>query len=155
MEVISGEMKQSLNTGKVSNALAKVQAEMGVLTVDKSGYNYEYLTLAKMLEVLLPISGKHNLSIAQFPKVVVVDEQPWVGLSTRISCEEEYFDSYIEFPMIEVSKKTDTDIMMMGSTISYLRRFVLQSIFSISGADKDPEQMQKENIETTTTKLKG
>jgi len=144
---MSNDMNQSRNTGKVSNALAKVQAEMGVLVVDKSGYNYKYLTLAKILEVVLPIAGKHNLSILQLPSVEVVGEEPWVKVVTRLSCEEEWIESYFSFPMILPTKKTDTEIMTMGSTVSYIRRFALQSILGIAGADQDPEEAQKEEIE--------
>ncbi len=147
---------QSRNTGKVSDALAKVQAEMPVFTVDKEGYQFRYLTLAKIFEILLPIAGKHNLSIAQFPSVEVIDDQPWVNIMTRISCEDEYFDSNFSFLMILPSKKNDTDIMSMASTVSYLKRFAIQSIFGISGADEmDPEQRQKEDMdENESLKLK-
>ena len=138
------KFNQSRNTGKVSDALAKTQAEMGAFVVDKAGYNYKYLTLAKILDVLLPIAGKHSLSIAQFPTIEVFNEEPWVNIMTRISCADEYFDSHFSFPMIQPTKKTDTEIMTMGSTISYMRRYALQSIFGISGADKDPEEMQAE-----------
>ena len=141
----------SNNTGKVSDALAKLQAEMGVFVVDKDGYNYKYLTLAKMLEVILPIAGKNGLSIAQFPSIEVIADQPWVKIVTRLGCEDEWIESEFSFPMIEPSKKTDTDIMSMGSTISYLRRFALQSILGIAGADKDPEQAQKESILTDSS----
>ncbi len=144
----------SNNTGRVSNALAKVQAEMGVFVVDKEGYNYKYLTLAKMLEVIFPIAGKHNLSIIQFPSVFVQDSEPWVKIVTRLGCEDEWLESEFVFPMIIPTKKTDTDIMSMGSTVSYLRRFALQAILGIAGADKDPEQAQKEDINTTRMKLK-
>ena len=140
-------MNQSRNTGKVSNALAMVQAEMGTFVVDKEGYNYKYLTLAKILEVVLPIAGKHNLSILQFPNIEVVEGSPWVTIKTRLSCEDEWIESDFSFPMIEVSKKTDTEIMMGASTVTYLRRITLQSILAIAGADKDPEEMQKENLE--------
>ncbi len=138
---------QSRNTGKVSMALAQTQMEMGAFIVDKAGYNFKYLTLAKILEVLLPIAGSHNLSISQFPSVEVVGEEPWVNIMTRISCDEEYFDSNFSFPMILPTKKTDTEIMTMGSTVSYLRRYAIQSIFGISGADADPEEMQRDEIE--------
>ena len=36
--------------------------------------------------------------------------------------------------------------MMLGSTISYLTRYNVQSLLSIAGSDKDAEQMQIENI---------
>lgn len=138
-------LTSSRNTGKVSNALAKVQMEMGVFEIDKEGYNFSYLSFAKILEIILPISGKHNLSIIQLPGVEVKDKQPWVIVVTKLSCEDEWIENKFSFPLIERSKKTDTEIGMLGSTVSYLRRYAIQSIFGIAGADKDVEEIQSEN----------
>ena len=137
-------MNQSRNSGKVSNALAKAQAEFGLFVVDKAGYNFKYLTLGKMLEVALPILGKHNVSLIQDSGVEVVGEEPWIKVTTRVSCEEEWVESTLSFPMIIPTKKTDTDIAMLGSTISYLRRYALQSMLGIAGSDTDVEEMQDE-----------
>ena len=139
-------IESKTNTGKVSMALSKVQMEMGLFIVDKEGYNFKYLTLAKMLEVILPVSGKHNLSIMQFPSIEVVGEQPWVTIVTRLSCEDEWIENEFQFLLIEPTKKTDTEIMCAGSTVSYLRRFALQSILGIAGADKDAEDIQNRDI---------
>jgi len=49
--------------------------------------------------------------------------------------------------MMEPTKKTDSELNMMGSTISYLRRYALQSLLGIAGADKDVEEIQSENLE--------
>ena len=148
----------SENTGKVSDALAKIQMEMGTFTVNKKGFNFSYLNLAGILEKILPIMGKHNLSMMQFPSVDVVDEQPWVKVVTRLSCEDEWIETELTFPLIEPTKKTDSDMSMLGSSISYMRRYAVQSIFGIAGADKEVEDMQTETIEdgnkNTEMKLK-
>jgi len=141
----------SNNTGKVAIALSKTQAEMGVLRVNKEGYNFSYLNLAGILEHVLPIAGKHGLAIMQFPSVSVVDEQPWVKVVTRLSCEDEWIDSELSFPLIEPTKKTDSDMSMMGSNISYQRRYALQSVLGIAGADKEVEDMQKETLDSNRT----
>ena len=49
--------------------------------------------------------------------------------------------------MLEPTKKTDTDIMMYGSTISYLIRYNVQGLLSIAGSDKDVEQIVAEEQE--------
>ena len=137
-------MNQSRNTGKVSAALAKAQAEFGVFVVDKDSYNFSYLTLGKILDVALPILGKYNISLIQDSAVEVVGEEPWIKVTTRISCDDEWVESVLSFPMIIPSKKTDTDIAMLGSTISYLRRYALQSMLGVAGTDKDVEQLNEE-----------
>ena len=144
-------VESKTNTGKVSMALSKVQMEMGLFVVDKEGYNFKYLTLAKMLEVILPVSGKHNLSIMQFPSIEAVDGQPWVTIVTRLSCEDEWIENEFQFLLIEPTKKNDTEIMCAGSTVSYLRRFALQSILGIAGADKDAEDIQSRDISDSSS----
>ncbi len=148
----------SNNTGKVAIALAQTQAEIGVLTVNKEGYNFSYLNLAGILKHVLPIAGKNGLAIMQFPSVEIVDEQPWVRLVTRLAVEDEWIESVLSFPLIEPTKKTDSDMSMMGSNISYQRRYALQSILGIAGADREVEDMQKEIMDdsrtSTPTKLK-
>ena len=144
----------SNNTGKEAIALAKVQMEMGVFTVNKDGYNFSYLNLAGILEKVLPIMGKHGLAMMQFPSVEVVSEQPWVKVVTRLSCEDEWIETELSFPLIEPTKKTDTDMSMLGSSVSYLRRYAVQSILGIAGADKDVEDMQAETVRENPNKLK-
>lgn len=145
---------KSPNTGKVAIALANLQMKMGTFTVNKKGYNFSYLNLAGILEKVLPIMGESGLAVMQFPSVEVIDEQPWVKVVTRLSCEDEWIESEVSFPLIEPTKKTDSDMSMLGSTVSYLRRYALQSILGIAGADKEVEDMQIENAEQEQMKLK-
>ena len=143
-------MKTSNETGKVALALSKAQSEFGVFTTNREGYNYKYLDLAGILEKVYPVLGKHNLALIQGSALKVKDEMPYVVVTTRIQCEKEWIEDILEFPMIEPTKKTDTDIMMLGSTISYLRRYALQSMLGIAGTDKQVEDMQKEAIAENT-----
>ncbi len=147
-------MNQSRNSGKVAEALSMVQGQMGVFEVNRKGYNYSYLDLAGILSVALPIMGKYGLSIMQFPSVEVIDSQPWVVVLTRLNVQDEWIESTLSFPMIEPSKKTDSDIMMCASTVTYLRRISIQGILGIAGSDKDVEQMQEEEINKNTGEQK-
>ncbi len=136
----------SNNTGKVAIALAKTQMDIGVISVNKEGYNFSYLNLAGILKHVLPIAGKHGLAIMQFPSVEVIDEQPWIKVITRLAVEDEWIESELSFPLIEPTKKTDSDMSMMGSNISYQRRYALQSVLGIAGADKEVEDMQNDTM---------
>ena len=134
-------MKQSKNTGKVSNALAKAQQEMGVFSADKTAYSFSYLSLAGILEKALPILGKHNLSLIQGVSVEVKNDTPWVKVTTRLSCEEEFIESELEFPMMEPRKGMTEELMLLGSTSSYLRRYSTQMMLGITGGDKEIEDI--------------
>jgi hypothetical protein len=71
---------------------------------------------------------------------------PWVKVQTTLYFKDEFISNETSFPMLQPTKKTDTDIMMYGSTISYLVRYNVQGLLSIAGSDKDVEQLQTENI---------
>ena len=134
-------MNQSRNTGKVSSALAQAQAEFGVITQNKAAYSFSYLDLAGILQHVLPILGKHNLSIVQSSNVEVNDGEPWAVVYTRLGCEDEWLETSISFPMMQPRKGMTEDLMLLGSTISYLKRYSLQSMLGISGADKQVEEI--------------
>ena len=155
-------MKHPLRSDKIENltkALSKVHKELNTISVDKAGYNFKYLTLAKIYEVALPILAANGLSLSSRNKVYVKSDMPWVNVTTTLYWGDEFISNDMSFPMIEATKKTDTDIMMLGSTVSYLTRYNVQTILSISGSDKDAEDMQREALEskeldTETSKLK-
>ena len=145
------------DTGKVAVALSACQGEFGLFTTNREGYNYKYLDLAGILEKVYPLLTKHGLALIQGAELSVKDDTPFVVVTTRLQKEDEWIEDKLEFPMIEPTKKTDTDIMMLGSTISYLRRYSVQSILGIAGTDREAEDMQKERImnpNATPNKLK-
>ena len=133
--------------GELSDALAKAQAEFPTFEVNKLGFNFEYLSLSGILKIVLPILGKHGVSVVQKPSVKIVGERPCISVLTILQKGNDSTENVLEFPMMEPTKKTDSELNMMGSTISYLRRYALQSLLGIAGADKDVEEIQSENLE--------
>ena len=144
---------RSDTVANLTKALSVAQGELNTYNVDKAGYNFKYLTLSAIYEKALPILSKNGLALSSTSNVYVKDEQCWVKVSTSLLWGDEFITNETSFPLIEVTKKTDTDIMMLGSTVSYLTRYNVQSLLSISGSDKDAEQMHKENIEENQEKI--
>lgn len=139
-------MKKSESVENLTKALSKSHKELKSFQTDKKGYNFTYLTLAKIYEIALPILSANGLALSNSSSIYVKDDRPWVKVATTLYFSDEWIMNELSFPLIEMSKKTDTEIMMLGSTISYLTRYNVQSLLSISGTDKDVEQMQDENI---------
>ena len=133
------------NTGKVSSSLAKAQKEFGDFSADKSAYSFDYLSLAGILSKALPILGRHNLSLAQAMNVEIVGDTPWVCVHTVLSCEDESFENELKFPLMEARKGMTEDLMLLGSTGSYLRRYSVQMILGVTGGDKEVEQVVDED----------
>lgn len=129
---------------KLSVALSKAQGEMNKFVADKDGYNFKYLTLSKIYEVVLPILSKNGLSISSSPSTFARDGMPFVKVDTYLYFEDEFLMNSLSFPLIDMMKKTDTQIMMLGSTISYITRYNVQALLSIAGTDKDVETINAE-----------
>lgn len=139
-------MKRSESVENLTKALSKSHKELRSFKVDKEGYNFKYLTLAKIYEVALPVLSSNGLSLSNNTNVFVRDEQPWVKVTTTLFFGNEFISNELSFPLIEPTKKTDSDIMMLGSTISYLTRYNVQALLAIAGSDKDVEDLHKEKI---------
>lgn len=140
-------MKKSENIENLVNALSKVHNELNFFKTDKEGYNFSYLSISEIYRVALPILSKYELAISSTNNVFVRDNTPWVKVQTTLYFKDEFIANETSFPMLQPTKKTDTDIMMYGSTISYLIRYNVQGLLSIAGSDKDIEQITAENIE--------
>lgn len=148
------KLQRSRVIENLTKALSKSHKELKSFNVDKAGYNFKYLTLSAIYEKALPVLSSNGLAISSKNHVFVRDSMPWVQVTTTLYWGNEFISNEMSFPLIEPSKKTDTDIMMLGSTISYLTRYNVQTLLSISGSDKDVEAMQKESIENENNEIK-
>lgn len=137
-------MKRSTSVENLTKSLSKVHNELNHFKTDKAGYNFSYLSSSEIYRVALPILSKHGLALISTNNVFVRDEKPWVKVQTTLFFGDEFMANETSFPMLEPTKKTDTDIMMYGSTISYLTRYNIQGLLSIAGSDKDIEQIVAE-----------
>ena len=142
-------MKQVIKTGEIIDAFAKAQSEFPILTQDKAGYNYEYLTLPNILNVLRPILGKNGIVFTQGSSIKVINEIPFVIVETRIMHKNEFIESELSYPLGDAPKGM-SEIQYMGSIQSYLRRYGALGMLGIAGTEKEIEDIQSEKI-----KLKG
>ena len=121
------------------SALAGFQQEVPVIHKGTQGYGYSYADLTKIIQVINPLMKKHGLGYTQ----------PLVGpsIKTIIFHVEtgETLESIIDIPQ-GVSLKGMNDFQVLGSAISYLRRYSLASVLTlITDADLDAsgEQTKK------------
>lgn len=130
-------MKTSPNIAQISDALAQAQAEMTHPLKDKvakiksanADYSYNYADLASVLDAVRPSLNKHGIAILQAPQVA--GEQLTVT-TTLVHSSGEWIES-------ELSNYVDPQakIQTLGSAITYLRRYALQSIAGVTAEDDD------------------
>jgi hypothetical protein len=121
-------------------SLAAFQQEVPVIHKGTQGYGYSYADLPKIFEVINPLLQKHGLGFTQ-----LINGQQIV--TVLFHCESgEQIDSQTDIPQ-GVQLKGMNDFQVLGSAITYLRRYALSSILGIV-TDKDVdaagEQIKKE-----------
>jgi len=121
-------------------ALADFQQEVPVIHKGTQGYGYSYADLPKIFEVINPLLKKHGLGFTQ-----LIEEQSIITILFHVESGER-LESKTIIPQ-GVQLKGMNDFQVLGSAITYLRRYALSSILGIV-TDKDVyaagEQVKKE-----------
>ncbi|OSS42512.1 hypothetical protein DESAMIL20_696 [Desulfurella amilsii] len=107
---------------------------------NKKGYNYHYTPLEDILPMVVGIATQHNIAILQ--SFDTNDNNIVVGelILSHISGYERKFVSRI--PMANVGSGKDNPTQNVGATVSYLRRYMIMSVFGIATEDNDAETRQ-------------
>lgn len=112
-------------------SLSNFQQECPVIHKGTQGYGYSYADLPAILEIINPLLRKHGLGFTQLIhgstiKTVVFHVE-----------SGENVESYIDIPQ-GVSLKGMNEFQVLGSAITYLRRYSLSSALGIV-TDKDTD----------------
>jgi len=127
-------------------ALAAFQAEVPTIKKNASGYGYKFADLEEITKVIKPLLTKHGLGYTQ----------PLEGtdIKTIIFHVEsgESLESVAHIPQ-GVQLKGQNDFQVMGSAITYLRRYALSSLLGLAtDEDADAAGEQVKNTPTTAPK---
>ena len=130
---------------KLFKALAEFQQEVPVILKDTTGYGYKYADLPAILKVINPLLKTHGLGFYQAIN--------GTSVSTVIFHIEsgEQIDSSTDIPQ-NVKLKGMNDFQVLGSAITYIRRYALSSMLGLI-TDKDidaaGEQKPKDMSQST------
>ena len=121
--------------------LAAFQQEVPVIHKGTQGYGYSYANLATIFEVINPLLQKHGLGFTQLVghneiKTIIFDIQ-----------SGETIESNTLIPQ-SVQLKGMNDFQVLGSAITYIRRYALSSSLGLI-TDKDTDA-SGEQVKTTT-----
>lgn len=121
--------------------LLKVQKEVGAVTKDKENpyFNSNYADINNYIDVLKPLLTKHKLVVMQ-PLMGVGEygEQP--ALQTIVYDAESGESVWAVVPL-----PADKNPQKMGSSITYFRRYALQSFFCMQAEDDDANLASKKS----------
>lgn len=131
----------------IYKSLADFQQEVSPIYKGTSGYGYKYADWGEILAVVNPLLGKHNLGFTQ-----LLDGS---SLKTVLfhTGSGEIIESIVDIPQ-GVELKGMNDFQVLGSAITYLRRYSLSSILGLvtdEDADASGEQTGKKEVKPTYT----
>lgn len=108
----------------IYKALSDFQQEVPTIKKNASGYNYKFADLEEIIAIIKPVLKKHNLGYTQ----------PLDGTNLRTVLYHtesgETIESTVEIPQ-GVELKGQNDFQVLGSAITYLRRYSLSSILGL------------------------
>ena len=108
----------------IYKSLAALQQEVGAIGKDSKGYGYTYASLDNIVEVITPLLKKHGLGFTQ----------PLDGNSIKTilfhTKSGESIESTLEIPQ-GVELKGMNQFQVLGSAITYLRRYSLASVLGL------------------------
>lgn len=132
-------------------ALADFQQEVPTIKKNASGYGYKFADLEEITNVIKPVLKKHNLGYTQ----------PLDGTSLKTILfhteSGESLESITSIPQ-DVELKGQNTFQVMGSAITYLRRYSLSSILGLvtdEDADGAGEQARASTGRPATEKQLG
>lgn len=115
----------------IYKALADFQQECPVIHKDTDGYGYTYADLPQILETVNPLLKKHGLGFTQLANKNQLDTIVFHVESG------EAISSSTDIPQ-DVKLSNMNTFQVLGSAISYIRRYALSSILGIV-TDKDTD----------------
>ncbi|HNX77665.1 MAG TPA: ERF family protein [Candidatus Rifleibacterium sp.] len=136
-------MQTSETIGKISEALSKAQGSFKNASFDSINPHYKsrYASLASIVSTAREAMSSNNLAVTQAASIA--DDR--LSVTTLIS------HSSGEWIRDSISVKIDNDsIQMIGSKISYLKRYALSAMLTIVADDDDDDgelAMQRNNTQ--------
>lgn len=115
----------------IYKSLAGFQQEVPVILKGTSGYGYQYADLPAIFEVINPLMKKHGLGFTQ-----LVEGQSIKTIVFHVESGEEIV-SNTDIPQ-GVQLKGMNDFQVLGSAITYIKRYALSSILGLV-TDKDTD----------------
>lgn len=130
----------------MSSKLLAVQTEVTAITknAENSHFKYKYFDINTLLDQLKPILTKHGLIILQ--PLTHIDGAAAIA-TTVVDAESEEVLSTSVVPLPPYR-----DAQAMGSAITYLRRYSLQSLFALQAEDDDGNAATRPAAAATTAK---
>lgn len=122
--------------GELFGALAIVQGALKATSKDSEAHKYNYADLEAVLNNAYPLTSKNGLSVVQVNVSKTIGKTVFVGVKTILGHKGGgWISGEIYIPVMKT--KMNTLVQMAGVSVSYLRRYGVQSILGMATTDND------------------
>ena len=123
------------NANEVAASLANFNLEMENIAKNAKNpfFKSSYLDLSAIANTVRPLLAKHGLSVIQYP---IDDENGRISVNTVLLHKS---GQKIEFPGIWVKPSKLGDVQVLGSIITYLKRYSIAAILFVAGCEEDDD----------------
>jgi hypothetical protein len=135
------EIEQDQARRAFNHAMAQVEQEIGPIVRDRlnPAVNRKYATLEAIMAVARPVYSAHGFAVR-----FGCDKPPkegWMRITCTVSHAGGYSEqNYLDAPVdVQQGARARTPVQAVGSTISYLRRYLLQMSWNIVLADDEDD----------------
>ena len=130
-------MNTSESLGKILPDLFNAQGEIKNLAPNKSGYGYNYVDLAEIIDNVKPILLKNSIIVIQS----VGTAEGGVSITTRLQhISGEWIQDTFALPALV--QKSMNSVQGMGASITYGRRYGISAMLGIA-TDEDTDGTMK------------
>ena len=122
----------------LAQKLLEVQKEVGAVSKDSENpfYNSKYFDINKLLEVVKPVLSKHGVVLMQ---PLTSDAEGKITLTTMLMNSDDAQDNLaFTTPITQMN-----DAQKTGASVTYFRRYALQSILGLQAEDDDGNSLVK------------
>ena len=128
-------MQMSAETDKIFPAFVKMQAALGNASKDKAGHGYKYADLAQCIDTAKRPLAENGLAVSQ----LLGQSEHGTTLITMLVHESGQFfrSEFVMEKAVLMGGASKNPAQVMGSSITYMKRYSYTSILGMAQADDD------------------
>ena len=128
--------------------LLAIQGEVAPVVKDSDNpfYKSKYFDINKLIEVVKPVLTKYGVVLMQPLSHIMIGDKAIPAITTTLLDADSGEKITSTTPITEVN-----DAQKMGASVTYWRRYSLQSILSLQGEDDDGNSLVKKPKNTSSS----
>ena len=138
-------MKTSSNTSNIIPALVEFQKDNKGIAKDSKGYNYSYISLDQIFELVRPTLSKVGIVMTQDVGNLVVGDKVHTTCETTLYHQSGEWISTGALIVEPIANAKMSTMQNLGSAITYAKRYQLTAILGLSADVDDDAAVVSEN----------